>query len=151
MNKNEKPAGLPSREDIVAFVAREKALPGASSGAKIGKREIAKAFGIKGDQRIFLKHLLKEMEEEGVLEARNRRLVKPGALPPVVLADIKGRDEDGDLFAFPVDWDEAQGRRPRIGVHLPRRAREDAPAAGVGDRVLLRVERAPKPLSLIHI
>lgn len=139
--KQTKKAGLPSREEILAFVAREKALPGAPHTGKIGKREIAKAFGIKGDDRIFLKHLLKEMEGEGVLEQRNRGLLKAGALPPVVMADVKGRDEDGELYALPVEWDEAeQGKRPRIHVHVPRRAKIDAPVPGVGDRVLLRIE-----------
>ena len=138
--KKDKKTGLPSREDILAFVAREKATPGARSSVKIGKREIAKAFGITGDQRIFLKHILKEMESEGVLEQRNRGLVKAGALPPIVLADVRGRDEDGELYAFPVEWDEAQGKRPRILIHVPHRTKAEAPVPGIGDRVLLRTE-----------
>eukprot|EP01036_Dinobryon_divergens_P051980 gene51980-69553_t len=41
---------LPSRDDIVAFVAR--------SPTTVGKREIARAFGLKGEDKIALKHLL---------------------------------------------------------------------------------------------
>ena len=140
MIKQKKAIGLPSRDDILAFVAREKALPGAQNGGKIGKREIAKAFGIIGDQRIILKHLLKEMEADGALEKRNRGLTKANSLPPVVLADIKGRDDDGELYAFPAEWDEAAGKRPKIDVHIPRKLKVEGPVAGVGDRVLLRVE-----------
>ncbi|MEA2861278.1 MAG: ribonuclease, partial [Methylobacteriaceae bacterium] len=40
-----KPHPLPSRDDILAFIAREREVNGRSP-AKIGKREIARAFNI---------------------------------------------------------------------------------------------------------
>ena len=55
-------------------------------------------------------------------------------------ADIGSRDVDGELIAVPTEWDEeAHGAAPKIRVLVPRRARPGE-AAGVGDRVLLRVE-----------
>ena len=45
---------MPSREDILAFVAREREAAAQAGGAlpdKIGKREIARAFGIRGDDK----------------------------------------------------------------------------------------------------
>ena len=42
---------------------------------KVGKREIARAFGIKGDdQRSALKELLQDLADEGKLDRRRKRL-----------------------------------------------------------------------------
>ena len=135
---------LPSREDILAFIARERAAAlqeGRTLPDKIGKREIARAFGIKGADRIPLKRILKELEAEGSVEKRGRTLHKKGQLPSVVLADVTGRDADGELIARPVEWNEEEhGAAPRIAVFTPRKARPGQPAAGVGDRALIRVE-----------
>ncbi len=126
---------LPSREDILAFLERER-----EAGAmKIGKREIARAFGIKGADRIALKHVLKELEAEGAIERRRKTLHKPGTLPTVVLADITGRDADGELIAVPAEWDTEQGPTPKVIIHVGRQ-RPGAAAPGVGDRALLRTE-----------
>jgi ribonuclease R len=57
------------------------------------------------------------------------------------MADITGRDSDGELIATPTEWDEEQsGQPPKIRIHIPRRPRPGT-AAGVGDRALLRVEK----------
>ena len=141
-----KPRPPPSRDDIVAFIAREKAVAeksGANPAGKIGKREIARAFDIRGDDRVALKHLLKELEDEGTVERRGKALAKAGALPPVVVAHIVGRDRDGDLVAEPVEWSAERGPPPKIAVRLPRKPRPGEPAPGVGDRVLMRAERDP--------
>ncbi len=141
MPKN--PAPFPSCEDILAFIARETA-EGEKAGAprKIEKREIARAFGIRGDAKIRLKALLKELEIEGAVEKSRAGLHKKGELPQVVLADILSRDRDGELIATPAEWDEDLGAAPKILVTMPRRAaktRDHVPAPGVGDRALLRV------------
>ncbi len=121
---------LPSREAVLAFVAEA---PG-----KVGKREIAKAFGIKGGDRLHLKTLLSEMTEDGALARRGKRVAPTDRLPNVVLAEIEGRDRDGELVARPAHW-EGDGPAPRILVQPTRHG----PAPGVGDRALLRV--APDP------
>ena len=139
-------APLPSRDDILAFIARERAVAEAAGlphAGKIGKREIARAFGLKGSDRIGLKRILKELEGEGAIERRGRALNKAGALPDVVLADISTRDRDGDLIAEPVEWNaDEYGPPPRIAVRVPRRPRPGEPVPGVGDRALLRCEPA---------
>ncbi len=136
------PNYFPSREDILAFLAREReALDKSGAAAKIGKREIARAFGIKGSDRILLKRILAELAAEGALEKRGKRLVKKGVLPAVTLADITGRDRDGELVATPVEWDEDElGPPPRISIHAPRRPKPGAPLPAVGDRALVRAE-----------
>ncbi|MCG6122589.1 MAG: ribonuclease R [Microvirga sp.] len=141
MPRRQKPApgeGSPSREQIVDFIRSQ---PG-----RVGKREIARAFGLSGADKIALKHLLKELEEEGLVERRKRDVVAKGELPPVVVADMIERDDDGELIAVPAEWDEADDSAPpRILVTTPRRPKPGQPAPGVNDRALLRVERSEDP------
>ncbi|HEY6259590.1 MAG TPA: VacB/RNase II family 3'-5' exoribonuclease, partial [Xanthobacteraceae bacterium] len=127
-----KPSPPPSKQQILAFI-------GEQSG-RVGTREIARAFGLKNADRADLKRILRELADDGQVERRRKRLHHPGTLPPVVLADIGGRDADGELIAVPTEWDEtAHGAPPKIRVRVPRRARPGE-VAGVGDRALLRIE-----------
>ena len=132
LGKKSKPRGLPSKPELLAFIA-------ARSG-KVGKREIAREFGISGNERIELKNMLRELADEGHLERRRKKLHRAGKLPSVVLADIVARDSDGELIAVPTEWDEeAHGPPPKIRIHVPRRTRPGE-IAGIGDRALLRAE-----------
>ncbi len=131
-----KPGGLPSREQILAFLSEN---PG-----KTSKREIGRAFGIKGDDRIPLKQMLKAMAEEGLIardQAKNLR--RTDALPPVTVIEITHTDIDGELIARPVSW-PGEDPAPLIVVapDTSRKKRDyDEPPAGVGDRVLARVSK----------
>ncbi|MPZ56733.1 MAG: ribonuclease R [Rhizobiales bacterium] len=128
---------MPSKDDVLAFIGSQ---PG-----KIGTREIARAFGLKNADRATLKHMLSELSDEGRLEQRRKKLHHAGALPSVVLADVTGRDADGELIAVPTEWDEeAHGEPPKIRLATPRRARPGE-TAGVGDRALLRVAETGEP------
>ena len=122
---------LPSREDILAFIA---AHPG-----ETGKREIARHFGITGAARIPLKALLKELAADGAVERRHRKLKRPNDIPEVTVLEITGRDRDGELVAHPTEWPEGNGDPPLISI-APTRTRQ-TPAPGVGDRVLARLSR----------
>ncbi len=125
---------LPSPAELLAFI-RERS-------GKVGAREIARAFGAKNADRAALNRMLRELADEGHIDRRRKRLHRPGTLPPVVLADITGRDSDGEFLARPTEWDEpAHGEAPVIHVVTPRRARPGE-AAGVGDRALIRIERS---------
>ena len=124
---------FPSRDAILAFV---RAHPG-----KIGTREIAREFGLKNADRVELKRILRELSDEGSIAKQGKKIHEPAALPPTVMADITGRDSDGELIATPTEWDEeANGAAPKIRIHVPRRP-QPGTAAGVGDRALLRVEK----------
>ena len=128
-----KRTALPSREELLAFI-REQA-------GKVGTREIARAFGAKNADRAALKRMLRELADEGHIERRRKRLHHAGTLPSVVVADITGRDPDGELLALPTEWDEeTHGAAPVIRIASTRRARPGE-VAGVGDRALLRIER----------
>lgn len=123
---------FPNRDDIVAFIR-------AHPGKDIGTREIAREFGLKNEARVELKRVLRDLADSGAIAKRGKTVAEPAALPPTVMADITGRDTDGELLASPVDWDEAAGAKPKIRIHVPRRAAPGT-AAGVGDRTLLRIE-----------
>jgi ribonuclease R len=125
-------APFPSKSEILAFI-RESPSP-------VGKREIARAFRLRGDQRVELKALMKELNQEGLLERHDKRKVaRPGALPAVAVVEVSAVDPDGELLARPALWhrDEAP---PTIYLAPERRGR---PALGPGERVLARLTRLP--------
>jgi len=124
---------FPSPDAIVAFI---RAQPG-----KIGTREIAREFGLKNADRAELKRMLRELADEGVIAKRGKKIAETAALPATMMADITGRDADGELIATPTEWDEVEnGEPPKIRIHVPRRP-PPGTAAGVGDRALLRIEK----------
>ena len=132
MNKPAKQTpSLPSKAELLAFI-RER--PG-----QVGTREIARAFGLKNALRAELKRMLRDLADAGEIEKRRKKLHHPGALPDTVLADVTARDAEGDLIATPDEWDEeAHGPAPKIRIPIPRKPRPGE-AAGLGDRVLLRI------------
>lgn len=124
-------APFPTREQVAEFI-RESATP-------VGKREVARAFGITGADRIPLKALLKELERDGAIDrGRGRRLSQPGALPEVGVVEITGTDSDGEVLARPVAW-KGEGDAPVIYMAPDRHG---TPALGRGDRVLARLTRS---------
>jgi ribonuclease R len=133
---------FPERDAIVAFI---RAHPG-----KIGTREIAREFGLKNADRVELKRILRELADDGTIEKRGKKIHEPAALPATVMADITGRDSDGELIATPTEWDEEQsGTAPKIRIHVPRRP-QPGTAAGVGDRALLRIEKLEETEGAIY-
>jgi ribonuclease R len=130
--KNRTTPTLPSKPEILAFIGTQ--------AGKVGTREIARAFGLKNADRAALRHMLRDLADDGQVERRRRKLNTAGTLPSAVIADITGRDADGELLARPTEWDEeAHGAPPKIRVQTPRRGRA-AEMGGVGDRALLRIE-----------
>jgi ribonuclease R len=124
---------FPERDAIVAFI---RAHPG-----EIGTREIAREFGLKNADRAELKRILRELADAGAIEKRGKKVSEPAVLPATLMADITGRDSDGELIATPAEWDEMEnGEPPKIRIHVPRRP-QPGTAAGVGDRALLRIEK----------
>jgi ribonuclease R len=117
---------IPSKAEILAWISEHP--------TKAAKRDIAKAFGIKGAARLDLKRLLKELEEEGKLTKRRSSYRDAEDLPPVAVLEIVAADADGDLFARPLEW-KGEGAEPRILMML----RSSDPALGAGDRILGRL------------
>lgn len=100
------------------------------------KREIVRIFNIKGDDRRIIKQYLRQLEADGkIIKQGKDGFSVPGALPAVSLIQITKIDIDGDVFAEPVDWDEAlQGPKPRIELL------SNAPVK-VGDRALATLKK----------
>ena len=130
MKKPPKHVPLPSRQEVLDFI---KSQPG-----RVGKRELARAFNLHGNDKIHLKALLKELEGAGSIErGHKRRFSRPGALPEMAIVEIIATDTDGELIARPLVWEE-DGRPPRI-ILAPFRSGEAA--VGIGDRVLAKLRR----------
>ena len=89
---------IPTKDEILAWIS--------DNPTQTSKREIAKAFGIKGSDRIDLKRTLRELEEEGHLEKRRKTYRDPDKLPPVSVLEVTGPGIDGDLYARPLEWQE---------------------------------------------
>jgi ribonuclease R len=122
---------FPSKEQVLAFIAE--------SAEPVGKREIARAFRIKGsNERIRLKALLKELRQDGKLEKQpSRRHAAPGRLPNVLVVEVSGMDEDGELLARPTVWEEEKGTPPRIYLAPEKHSRA---LLAMGERALVRLK-----------
>ena len=129
MAKPKRPAGLPTREQVLDFIA--------SSTSPAGKREIAKAFGLHGAEKIALKALLKDMADEGLIDsAPGRAFHKMGGVPKVTVLRVVDVDDGGQAFAVPDVW-HAETPPPQLRVREKGRG-----ALAVGDRILARTEEA---------
>ncbi|MEN3749356.1 VacB/RNase II family 3'-5' exoribonuclease [Sphingomonas sp. HF-S3] len=130
MTKAKPNNGLPTRQQIIDFIT--------SSDTPAGKREIARAFGLHGQDKILLKALLKDMADEGLIDgAPGRAFHKMGGLPKVTvlrITDVEG----GTVWAVPERWEAEAVPVPRLRV----RERGKRSALGVGDRILARTEEA---------
>jgi ribonuclease R len=123
-----RPTGLPSRKQILDFIA--------TSDQAAGKREIARAFGLSGHDKIELKALLKDMADEGLIDhSRGRAFHQMGGVPKVTVLRVSQVDDSGHVFAVPEQW-HAETPPPRLRV-LER----GKSALGIGDRVLSRTEQ----------
>ena len=119
-------ANIPSKDEILSWISDHP--------TETSKRDIARAFGIKGAARIDLKRVLKELESDGHLEKRRKTYRDPDKLPPVSVLLVKAPNQDGDLFAKPMEW-QGDGPEPSV-LLIPR---ESDPALGEGDRILARL------------
>ena len=132
MPKPNRTPGLPSREQILDFIT--------SSDQPAGKREIARAFGLSGADKIALKALLKDMADEGLIDsAPGRAFHKMGGVPKVTVLRIVDVDDSGQAWAVPERW-EADVAPPRLRV----KERKRQAALGPGDRILARTEELGK-------
>src|SRR5690242_16206180 len=124
--------GLPSKKQILDFIA--------ASDIPAGKREIARGFGLHGQDKIALKALLKDMADEGLIDsAPGRAFHKMGGLPKVTVLRVVDVDEGGNAWAVPETW-HADSPPPRLRI----RERSKKGVMGPGDRFLGRTEEVGK-------
>ncbi len=100
-----------TKEKIFEFIS--------SSATPVTKRQVARAFGIKGgENRVALKQILKTLEKDGSITKQPGGIyTAPDGLPSVAVIEVHDIDLDGDVFARPLEWDEdIMGKPPRIEV-----------------------------------
>lgn len=123
-----RPARIPSREQVLEFITEN---PDSAN-----KREIARAFGLKGQDKIPLKAIIRELENDGLVDrSRGKALHAAGELPPVAVVEITGRDADGEVTARPTNWRSSR-KPPQIYVSF--RAGE---TAKTGERILAKLQK----------
>ena len=121
--------GLPDAQQVLDFIQ--------SADMPVGKREIARAFGLTAQQKIGLKALLKDMADEGLIDgAGGRAFHRMGGVPKVTVLRIADVDDGGNVWAVPDQW-EAETPAPRLRVRERKRG-----ALGIGQRILARTEEA---------
>jgi ribonuclease R len=119
----------------------------ASSDKPLTKNQIARQLGVRGDERIALKQLLADLQEEGKLDRGARRRItvtdRPLAVGHVLVAEIIGVGEDAELIAIPLDWSE-ETSPPHIELLPTRRTHPQHKALnntlGIGAHVLIRLQ-----------
>jgi ribonuclease R len=125
---------LPTAEDIIACLRAAK--------APMGKRDIAKFFNLDAQNKIALKALLKDLENDGQLERGDTRHYNvTGGMPKIAALKVVRITQDGDAIGEPEEWN-TPGARPRILIVERRDKRNRQKALGVGDRILARIDTA---------
>ncbi len=125
--------GLPTRQQILDFIAE--------SPTPAGKREIARAFGLHGHEKIQLKALLKDMADEGLIDGKKSAFHRMGGVPRVTVLRVVDI-EDGEAIAIPESWQPDDGAPPPR-LRVVEKGSKHA-ALKRGDRVLARTEEAGK-------
>jgi ribonuclease R len=101
----------------------------------VTRRDLARAFSLKGQERADLRAMMRELESEGLLARGHKKRVRArDRLPGVTVVLVTGLDPDGELLAQPASRDDDA---PSARVQLIQDNRGRAPK--VGDRVLARL------------
>lgn len=120
---------FPGKEDLLGFIR--------NSHGKITKREIARAFNLKGQDKILLKKMLREMLEDGLIIQDTARILRPAdRLPEVQVLEYAGTDRNGDVLLKPL---KKSDNGPEPVIYLTTNKKSRTPAIGPGDRVLARL------------
>ena len=123
---------LPRKETLFRHIAE--------SPQPLTKRELVRAFDIKGDDRRILKDMIRDLEDSGqIAKGPGQKYSVPDSLPAVTVIEVTEIDIDGDAFAKPAEWnEEAQGPTPRIEI-VP--GKKGHPPLKEGDRALAALKK----------
>ncbi|MEN9855360.1 MAG: hypothetical protein RLZZ157_486 [Pseudomonadota bacterium] len=124
--------GVPDRETLLAFLNQAK--------SAMGHRDVALAFGVKGDERRALKALMHELTEEGLIAKTGRKEIASKTVPPEGgVFEIVEMDANGDLLARASGRDDALFGPPVRLASTKAQVRHEGPPPGIHDRFVGKV------------
>jgi len=121
---------LPSAEELLEFIT--------NNPTPVNKRDIAREFKLKGQARVMIKNVLRDLEEEGLIEKDFKKTYRaPFSLPDRCLVEIIDTDIGGEFIAKPVEW-KGQDEPPKIFL---KEKRSKTVKANIGDVVLVKLRK----------
>ena len=108
-------------------------------------KKLARALGVKGDDRRELRQLLRAMVEDGALIKSDRKTFREADALPGVMVIKATRLDDGDLMGEPENW-KGDGAPPQLLIRdtgpreKKRGKRDQRETLKVGDRALCRIK-----------
>ncbi len=123
----------PKKKIAAPFPTREQVIEFLKENPDAGRRQIARAFNITGDDRIQLKILLKQMDRDGQIEGG---LSRTEPLAAVAVIQVRSLTLDGEPIAEPVGWSRNE---PPPKIFIADNGKIGA--VGLGDRLLAKLER----------
>ena len=121
---------LPTKEQILQLLANDKTIK--------GKRDLARAFAIRGEMRAPFKLLLREMKNEGLISRSSKNLSAPSDLPSVTVLEIPLDADPEELIAYPKNWHSDKIDKPAVIIKTSKSTRV-FPAPG--DNFLARISK----------
>ena len=125
MSKPKSTPALPTREQVLAYLR--------DNPNNAGRREIARAFRVRGADKIALKALLKDIARDEPATEASEQKGPPRRLPSTLVVEVFDVDTDeGEALAHPVD--------PELGrpiIHL--RGGRGGIVLNDGERALVRI------------
>jgi ribonuclease R len=125
------PKGLPDDQTLLDALAASR---------EIDVGDLAKQFGLKGDDRRALRQRLKALSEAGKLHKSGRKSFGAvGALPDTGVCEVVERDIDGELW---VRWGKTDPKTPSPLARLaPLKPSAAQTPPAMGDRIYVRFEQ----------
>lgn len=125
MKKNH--SSLPSPQELLDYIQQHK--------GEVNRRDIAKAFGIKGEERVALKTALQELAQNPAIQKRGKRYTSLESPSSLITARIVKITEHGEIIGVPEEGKVRQeiiirSRRPGTSLSL----------ISPGDDVLIKIE-----------
>ncbi len=128
MSKKKK-LNLPTKEQILEVLANDKTIK--------SRRDLGRAFGIKGEMRTPFKLLLRGMSKQGLIGKISKNQSSSNILPSVSVLEIPKQANPEELYAYPLQWRGQEAEKPKIFLNFSKNTRV-SPAAG--DRILAKIK-----------
>ncbi|GGZ35169.1 ribonuclease R [Asticcacaulis endophyticus] len=124
-------AGLPDDDTLLEAL---------SAAREVDVNDLARKFGLKGDDRRALRQRLKALSDAGKLDKRGRKTFgAQGVLPDTGAGTVVSQDVDGELW---VKWGKDDNDKSPLARLAPLKKSAQQTPPGLGDRVYVRFEKA---------